>query len=567
MGRGGAYYVNSAIVACLLIAATALYYWLHADFYLVDFLSDTAASKIYGREMVATGTLFLRGWFYNNGDILTTVPFYFAYPFALMGFKGYELHVLEGVFRSLTLLLATVFFYTRLSRGALPLPLVLIAAIVFTLPMGLQSSLFTMAQGSYVAILIACLVFLGVYSHLDFEKRMPPWSVAALLLIAFLITVSGIVRAAASFWVCLVPMLVNSALSQDSVTAKQRTMLFGLALLIVFPLGYFSYFALVDGLVVQVGAIGLIKYASADALLGGMAALVRALFYYFGFDSLADARMTTSASLIYLLRICFAAALFTVGSVAMKRLWKLGRYVIAREEEHHAIVLKSDALSSSLVFAAVGTLMGCFLMVFSQLGTGPYTLRYAFPGLEILRALTVYLIVDWTYRRFNEDWIRVVAVTAVVVALCAVTNLKAGGALLDREAKQREAKVEDRFALFMPDGAVTRYLVSQNVTRGFASYGNASIYEVISDEVLRIGPVWLGDEQPRHYPVLTTVGRTCVDSDFFMLFMADEIGRHRLKVGPYDQRDFVGAMGTRYQIMLFRKDDAPALGLSLCGGA
>lgn len=517
-------YLSKALITLTLLSGVALTFYIFVT-YRVLFHSDAAHNNLLADEIIRTRQFFPSDWYYVN-DIWILTPVWIIVPLALLFPESFTLHAVAGfVF---ALLFAGSLYLLCTASGLERNDFLFAISLLFT---GL-SPLFAenLFGGSFYAgsvastFVVVALVFhtLRAYSKRD-RRSFRLWSG---LLVAFLaIVLASGVR---GLFVDVVPTLATLAIVTlapqigrvRNVFRPRAVFYVGLLIIIAAVIGIACFIAVRSGVHFQ-NDKSAAHYVAYDQLKSNIG------IFFEGFLEFTDALPTPNKSLVSVYGFITAYRLVWFSLALLLPFWLLFRY--RRISNPHFQFL--------LVYYAFSFLATVYLYVFSSLPENVFTFRYCLTPCILGIVLIGYTTKELRLRYGTKSACLIVAACLPIYAGSYQQLIAPYFQATVRPMADAKSQMGLRLAVHEnPRQPITDYLVTQGLRYGYATYWNAGVVTILSDEkthvsaILLTAPItpfrWLG---PAHaYDANAFHGRT-----FLLLTDQEYEGLDRSSLNAY----------------------------------
>lgn len=224
--------INKALVGMmvvLLATNVAFIAWYAFVGYQASFHSDSAAKVLLAREIYDTGTFFPRDWNYVNGDLFIVFGHLFIVPLLTFMPAGFTAHAVSGIIFSV-LILYGIWLVTEIIELTTWRRIAIVATVASGISGFLAENLY--GQVSYgIVVLFSCyLLFIGwKYLSVNGRKKL----VWGFLLVGLIVLAywANPKRAFVSYGLPLLAALMWIALSSEQQSRNKYWNLIGLSLL------------------------------------------------------------------------------------------------------------------------------------------------------------------------------------------------------------------------------------------------------------------------------------------------------------------------------------------------
>lgn len=476
-----------AMTCAITIAALLVSYVTH--FGKPDFSSDDAVLSMQAESMWEQGTLFPKGWIYNNGDTLMPSGTLIVAPLLAWFPNNYELHAVVGIFAIALLFFSVIRF---LIAVAVPRPLIWVAVAVVASGLSRASAIMLYLQTTYVwwpaGFFLGAATILHHRRANGFAKPIVGCNWIAIATIVFLM---GFANPSRALLMLVIPLyafdraLVNAqnlppldlgARIRSFSGATDKFVLFG----IVAPFGFAAFLYV---MLLRVGVLQSMDNASNlrwDGWAGVVAhsrIFVDGWIGYLGGISEPNLWWARSEVILQPARVAFVVWLSWVGVAEVSR--------ISRNDE---------PARSALTIALIAAFSPVFFMylIFSPLAQDYSTTRYFTLVICILIVLaTIRLARSTGWRRMVLNW-ACLPLCILLLMVSAVRFVPAfsrpGGSLL-----ATGTSMQMRLAKMLAD---------EGLHWGYATWWNAGATTVLSGGGSRVNPIVLDNGRLSPYPVM-----------------------------------------------------------------
>lgn len=439
----------------------------------MHFHSDAATKNILAQEIKRTGQLFPSDWLFGNADIWLLYNHLFIVPLLYFFENSFYLHAVSNLIFALLLLFSLLYFLhaakLRTAPGFLLIPLTFSGISPF-----MAENLFGVVSYGYAWGLLILLLTFGHYFHYYSASKLRPGSFAqwaGLMVMAGIYFACGItgIRGLFSF---LIPLIGTQILCEAIKYIKGRatpqyinTTFMGI-LILSWLCGYcINQFLLNDLHFLNISAT--VVFVDFETILSNFKMFVQGYLFSSGlffidpstsattFSSLYGLMIKSSAGAEALYRFILFSVIFVAPWVMLVRLEKIERY-----ELRFLIVFHS--LTFCLIF---------FLYIFgSGLALGIGSARYFFIP-QFLSILIAIFYLDKMRKKFGK---RIIHITLIALIPLFVFNWKF---MIYEGFEYRGNQLQ---LIASRHDATAKFLVTENLTHGYASFWNAEVISVLS---------------------------------------------------------------------------------------
>lgn len=526
-------------LAFLLLNLGFLCWYLFVG-YQTGFHSDSAAKVLIAREIVELKDYFPDDWNYVNKDLFVLFGHTFVVPLLFFIPAGFLAHAISGLISSV-LILSGVWFVTGIVQLSAGRRVLIVAIVAAGISGFMAENLY--GQVSYGATLyFACYIFYFSWKYIVSEQgKKVVWGVA-LFLVLTLAFWANPERAMISYGLPLVAAILFLRINiENSVVDIKKQPFFSLFLVaclaILFGAGL--HVLTISGVNNVLGA-GHARWLSYELMQRNTGLLLKEFLAIFGGLPPVEGAVVCKTGIFSAIRFIAALILLVLMPVAIKRTFRQG--------------------NSSLLFLCAYALTSFMLVLFLQLATTIADMsdpiqssRYLVPSLILLMLLVLMQPVDFIKTPLLVGSLAFLSIAFIASAYPALVASGSSSQLTWGMPGQRSNQKK----------ALVDFLVQNGLHYGYATYWNAGVTSVLSDERVLVRQIVIDNGLPMPMRHLSSNRwyrpRTWKGETFLMLTMQeskmvdwDRFSAHRLK--PVRELDFSG-----YKIYIFNENIAKKL--------
>ena len=454
--------------------------------YAAYLYSDAAVANILAGEMLRSGTLFPKDWWYVNNDIWILFKQLPVALYAMVGTNGLRAHAF-GILVGTLLLICSSILVLRQGGATFAAS----AGGTALLCVGLSDAYLEIAFGEgaytwFTAYILGCVA--GIIRLRDTAgASRRAW--AGLAVLVFLLAVSNPSRFAAYL---LVPICLSLALASREWTSVPRILArmssygWGTVMLsLVLVVAIVSHLVLISGLNNLQGASGadLIPLEQLPARFG---LALYALLGVLGVDWVQGTRMASLGGLLMLSKLCLLPLLLLLPVEGFLR----------HDDGPHAFERRLIAGVGCIGMALMTLLTIASTLQGKSSIEAVYTVRYVFPYFQIL------LLCNALYWHKMDSMRRALLVCTVALILVQSLAHLSPGRLRQQETQEMASNSGFSFRLGWRKEAekraqVVAQLAAEGLKVGYAPYWHSHIYTVASGGQVEIRPLHMDDGELR----------------------------------------------------------------------
>lgn len=429
--------------------------------YQTSFHSDSAMKVLLAREIIETGQYFPKDWNYVNKDLWVIFGQTFIIPLLVFLPAGYMVHAISGLI-SACLILSGIWLVTGLVTLSLPRRLLVVAAFASGISGWMAENLYgQISYGSFVYLSCYIIFFAHGFIYSEKKKLFGLGLFTLLTLAAW----GNPTRAVIYYVIPLFAAIGWHALhTEDSgFNAKEYSITLLLLIIVIAVLagGLLSFFIFTKtNNVIEVGTP---RWLMFDDMLRNISLSLKGFFAIFGGLPVPNQFVMSGFGIYESMRLATALVLLWLMPYSFLRL--------------------TPKKQESSLFLSVFTLMGLGLALFFQFTTTIPTMsdpisssRYLVPSLVLLTVLVLVQPISWKVAPASSF---LTFFVLTIFATCSFPTyvLSNGHSYFDRGKLAQHQN---------PKKGLVDFLVANNLRYGYATYWNAGVISVISDEKLLV---------------------------------------------------------------------------------
>ncbi|MCD9098593.1 hypothetical protein LU699_11935 [Luteimonas fraxinea] len=492
--------VTKGLVATVLVLNIVLMLIFVFKGYRVDFHSDAATKNLLAEEIIRTGQLFPRDWYFVNSDIWIVFNHLLIVPLLAFMKNGYAAHALAGCVWSVLILWGTWLFagLATSSRWAKLASIAVVAgAVSFA---GAENVFGQVAYGNI--FLLACLIAYTSWRALQATGRAC-WIFALASAVLIVLTFAGNPqRAIVTYFIPIcaavsvygaVDLATNGwRLGAPASRAAALLAIIGAAAAV----GIGCHLWLLAR-VLDVSGAGNAQWLPFNAMLGNAGSTLHGLFGILGGIPTPGAGVTSKGGFYEGIRLVVAGVILGLTPLVLG----------------FALRRRASSLQFAGLFAAVSLALFLFLQVTTtipQMVDPIGSARYLMPPLLMILVLSASAVVSPDF-----GWLKRSA-GAGMLAVLAIGSLGPGNPL-SRPLKEPVAE---------PYAGVVAMLEREGLAYGYASYWNAGVQTVLSNGDVRARAILIAGALPapmRHLSSKFWYSPQAWSGETFLMLEAHEV--------------------------------------------
>lgn len=447
-----------AALALLLVNLAFLGWYLFVG-YQADFHSDSAAKVILAREIVELGDYFPDDWNYVNKDLFVLFGHTFVIPLLAFMPAGYTAHAISGLISS-ALILSGIWFLTSMVPLSTVRRLLIVAIVAAGISGFMAENLFGQVSYGTVVYFSCYIVFFSWrFIGADLGKKWP-WGVALFVVIVLAFWANP-QRALVSYAIPIVVATLFLLAKPDTAgrNSRRNGLLLLLGILFVGIMqGSYLHFQTIQGVNNHLGA-GHARWLPYELMVRNGSLMLKGFLATFGGLPTAEGTIISKAGIYEAARFVAALALLVLMPIAVLRTLK-------RKEQ-------------GLVFLCIYALVLLAVVVFLQITTTIPDMsdpiqssRYLVPSLLLMLLLILMQPVEFA-----------------LSPLIGISTALSGALLLTSAFPAFVSSgTNSNYIWGMPGQrssqhlAVPKFLVDNGLRYGYATYWNAGVNSVLSNE-------------------------------------------------------------------------------------
>lgn len=443
-----------------------LLFWYLFSGYQTSFHSDAAAKVLLAREIVETGNYFPADWNYVNKDLFVLFGHTFIIPMLAFMPAGYLTHAVSGLVSSV-LILSGTWLVTGLIQVGLARRIFILAIVAAGISGFMAENLY--GQVSYGAFFyLSCFIvfFSWRYIGADWGKKWP-WG-AALFIVIVLAFWANPQRALVSYGLPLVAAILMLRIKFTDLLPDNRRNGIGFLLGIVcagIVIGAYLHMLTISGVNNVLGA-GHARWLPYDLMLRNLTLTPKGYLAIFGGLPSAESIVVSKSGVYEAVRLIGALTLLVLMPITIIR--------ALRQRE------------SGLIFLCVYALVAFMVVILLQITTTIADMsdpiqssRYLIPSLLFLMILVLLQPIDLLKAPIFGLSALLVSVVFLTSAYPSFVSSGPNSNYTWGMPGQRNSQHE----------ALADFLVNNGLRYGYASYWNAGVLSVISDEKVLVRQV------------------------------------------------------------------------------
>lgn len=471
------------LVVGLLIGNVGLMTWYLFYGYQSGFHSDSAAKVLLAREIIETGQYFPHDWNYANGDLFVLFGHTFIIPFLAFLPAGFFVHALSGLI-SAALILSGVWFLTSLFKIG-KLKRVVIAAVMAAGISGFMAeNLYGQVSYGYV-FYSTCYVIYFAWQFLSFNGPKKSLFGVGLFLVLILAFWSNPLRAGLAY--CL-PLLyaiayhitsysfINIYSSREVCASYQLVAIVFLSAVVGTALHFITLHS-----VNNVLAAGHPRWLSYEEIIRNLTLTPKGFLAIFGGLPSAGGVLVSISGMYEAVRLILALALFALIPLSLRS---------ALQQMH-----------SGSQFVASFALGAVLLVLFIQLTTTVPDMadpvqssRYLIPALLLLLIVTLARTYEFKKNPLLALFSFSLPIVLIVSAYPTFVRSNSGSGMNWGMLGQHHNHLKN----------LKDFLLTNGLHYGYASYWNAGVISVISNEKVLVRQIGIDHGLPMPMRLLSS---------------------------------------------------------------
>lgn len=460
-------YSRFVLVSLLLLTTLSSLLWFIIHTYkLAMFNSDSAAKVLLAQEIIQSGQYFPSDWNYANGDLFVLFGHTFILPLLKFFPAGYTVHAISSII-SAVLILLSVWLVSGLMRASTMRRMLLITIFSAGFSSSMAESLF--GQVSYgTVVYMFCFTIYFAWKTMQTDSKIKYYfgcAVACLLILSFWQNPQrGIIFYIFPLLCAVIVYEWRQKVLQKEAFQCRHILSISVRTLMSFVIvgavtGSCLYFITLSKVQMDPGIANL-QWSGYEEILKKITHILpRALIDLFDGLPTAGSPVTTEKGLYAALRLFAVLAFFVLAPMAIFRVF------FAKRE--------------SAIFLATIALSGFLIIFFVQITTNiPFTDRYLIPAIVLCIVIVATLQVDFKKSPF-------LYLAQCMIVFIFLTNT------ICLHSKELGEQVTPT--------SLGNFLVSNGLTYGYASYWNAGIISVLSNEKALVRQIMISDGVPSPY--------------------------------------------------------------------
>lgn len=433
------------------------------------FHSDSAAKVLIAREIFDTGNFFPKDWNYVNGDLFVIFGHLFVIPLLAFMPAGFTAHSISGVIFAV-LILHGIWLITSLANLPTWRRLAVVAVVASGISGFMAENLF--GQVSYGVVIFFCCYLVYISSNYIFSEgaQQQKWAVLFVGLV-LLVYWANPKRAIVTYSLPLIGSLAWLIFLSDAPDRRKLFILIGLSLVGAAG-GSILHATTIAGVNNILGAANA-RWLSYELVLRNITLTLKGVYAQLGGLPLADASLFSRDGLYAGMRFGVASLAIFLTPIALRR----------------AVNNGNKGLQLLALFAAFSLLLALLLQITTSIPdmSDPIqSSRYLVPG--VMLCLIVLLMAEM---KWSRPPILLMMVTAVTVALVSSAYSTYRLSTLNSE------KILAQPGQVNPDREkLIALLAEKNLQYGYATYWNAGVLSVISNEKSRVRQIQIQNGLP-----------------------------------------------------------------------
>jgi len=465
--------IQTPAALVLLILNLGLLCWYLFIGYEEDFHSDSAVKVILAREIVELRDYFPDDWNYVNNDLFVLFGHTFIIPLLAFMPAGYAAHAISGLISSV-LILSGIWLVTSMAPISTARRVLVLAIVAAGISEFMAENLY--GQVSYGAIIyFACYIVYFSWRFVDagWEKKWP-WGTALLVVISLAFWANPM-RALASYGI---PLFATVLLFQlkfaNLIHSDQRKSIFFLigTVCIGMMIGAYLHMQTISG-VNNVLEVAHARWLSYELMIRNFGLTVKMFLALFGGLPSAGNIVVSAVGAYEASRLIAALTLLVLMPIA--------------------IVRTLQQREAGLVFFCIYALAAFMTVIFLLLTTTLPTMsdpisssRYLVPSLLLLMVLVLLQPINFVRApmfAFSALLVAVFLATSAYPAfVISSSSSDYSWGMSGQRNSQRHALID--------------FLVKNGLHYGYASYWNAGVISVLSDERVLVRQVVFNNGKP-----------------------------------------------------------------------
>lgn len=492
--------VAKGAVAAILLVNIVLMLIFVCKGYRVYFHSDAATKNLLAEEILRTGQMFPRDWYFVNSDIWIVFNHLLIVPLLAFMKNGFAAHAVSGVVWSILILWGT-WLFAGLATNSRWAKLISVAVVAGAVSIAGAENVF--GQVAYGNIfLLACLIAYTSWQSLQTVGKKS-WifalATAALILLTFAgnpqrAIVTYFIPVCAAVFICGALDLASHGWRVQALASRAAVLL---AVIVAAAAGGIGCHLWLLARVLDVSGAGNAQWLSFGAMLGNAGSTLHGLFGILGGVPTPGASVSSRGGFYEGLRM--VAAGVTLG---------LTPFVLG-----YSLRKRSSSLQFAGIFSTVSLILFLFLQVTTtipQMVDPVGSARYLMPPLLMVLVLSAAAAVSVDF-----GWLKRGA-AAAVLAMLAVSSLGPGNPL----------SMPLRDPIAEPYAGIIATLEREGLSYGYASYWNAGVQTVLSEGDVRARAILISGALPvpmRHLSSKFWYSPKAWSGETFLMLEAHEV--------------------------------------------
>ena len=438
-------------------------------YYQSEFHSDSAAKVLLAREIYDTGQFYPKNWNYVNGDLFVVFGHLFIVPLLAFMPAGYSAHAISGAIFA-GVIIYGVWLITELAT----IPVWRRIAVVAVAASGVSGF---MAENLYGQVSYGVVIFFGCYliyfssKYLSSEEsKKKKWGFLFFCFI-FLAYWANPKRAIVTYSAPLIAALIWLIFLADIKNRRRFFEIIGISLIGALGGSILHSITIADVNNIQGAANA--RWLPFDLIFRNITLALKGVYAQLGGLPVENASLFSKTGLYSGLRFTIASLAIVLAPIAIRR----------------AMRTDNRGLNLIALFAAFSILITLFLQISTtvpDMSDPIQSSRYLVPGVMLCLILILISPLKWSR---PPVWIISVAAVLITIISGAYSNY-----LMSADYS---AKVLSQSGQVNPDRQkILALLAEKNLEYGYATYWNAGVLSVLSDEKTRIRQVQLHNGIP-----------------------------------------------------------------------
>jgi hypothetical protein len=427
------------------------------------FHSDSAAKVLLAREIYNSGEFFPRDWNYVNNDLLIIFGHLAIIPLLNVLPAGYTVHSLSGLV-SASIILCGIWFLLK-SAQVFTLRILSVLTVFSAGISGFfAENLF--GQVSYGPVFLICCVVLFLTNRVLTARDTSNigWTIV-LSIVIFLAFWSNPKRALINYELPFIASLTWIFLIESGITRKKYLNLVLMSLVGVVA-GSLAHICTLTETINVPGAADA-RWLSIDQVPRNIILTVKGIYGQLGGILFADSELFSVMGLSAALRFILATAILIMMPLSIRS----------------AVRLENMAMKNIALFGAFSFSLMIFFQILTTIPdqTNPVqSSRYLLPSVALCLIVLLTSPINWSKRPL---WSAIIIFIIVVFSSTGFSNFNRSG--LSSEPFQVAPK-----QLSLEREALLNILSENDLHYGYASYWNAGVLSVLSDEKVRVRQIF-----------------------------------------------------------------------------